>query len=351
MRGDSLEPGVIGLWRQAILLPRGLDDPDAAISSTRCCSTSGTTPAAADNLTAALHGRRSRVLVPPGRVVDRTQLIDERERACDQGVLEQAPATDTRSDPQRLQVVPARAATCVSGVTGADLRARIESVLRGTRRRRSARLGARSSARRGRAGRRAVLRRLLDRSRPLRAAGQQLPRPRDGAEKTSKWPPSSEQRRRPAWRLGPPGRGAISIVNLPLRNIIVQSFRTQRPMVFGGPSWIDEKRFDIVGKGPDATVSNPGVWGDDASLLIERFKLKYHIEDREMAVFALTIGKNGHKLIAGEKGAAPWSSKQGRLCGDILVPPFGTGIYNMPVGALLGPIAAAPDARSSIAPG
>src|SRR5262249_27012796 len=29
-------------------------------------------------------------------------------------------------------------------------------------------------------------------------------------------------------RLGPPGRGAIQIVNLPLRSIIIQSFRTQR---------------------------------------------------------------------------------------------------------------------------
>jgi len=139
----------------------------------------------------------------------------------------------------------------------------------------------------------------------------------------------------PRWRLGPPGKGAITIVNLPLRGIIVQSFRTQRTMVFGGPSWIDEERFDIVGKGPDPTVSNPEVWEMMRTLLIERFKLKFHIEDREMSVYALTIGKNGHKLIPGEKGRCAEELKQGRLCGDILVPPFGTGMYNMPIGALI----------------
>src|ERR1700752_5202023 len=52
------------------------------------------------------------------------------------------------------------------------------------------------------------------------------------------------------FQLGPPGHGSITIVNVPLRGIIVQSFRTQRNMVFGIPSWAEAERYDIVGKGP-----------------------------------------------------------------------------------------------------
>jgi len=140
-------------------------------------------------------------------------------------------------------------------------------------------------------------------------------------------------------RLGPPGRGSISIVNLPLRNIIIQSFRTQRTMVFGGPDWIEDERYDIVGKGPDPTVGNPEVWEMMRSLLAERFQLKYHIEDREIPVFALTVAKGGPKLKAGETGRCAEQVKAGQNCGDILVPPFGVAMYNMPIGALVTSLA------------
>jgi uncharacterized protein (TIGR03435 family) len=140
-------------------------------------------------------------------------------------------------------------------------------------------------------------------------------------------------------RLGPPGRGSISIVNLPLRQIIIQSFRTQRTMVFGGPDWIESERYDIVGKGPDPTVLNPEVWEMMRSLLAERFQLKYHIENREIPVFALTVAKGGPKLKAGEDGRCAEDVKAGKPCGDILVPPFGAAMYNMPIGALVTSLA------------
>ena len=56
------------------------------------------------------------------------------------------------------------------------------------------------------------------------------------------------------------GQGSIAIVNLPLRRIIAQSFRTNRSMVFRGPDWIASTNYDIVGKGPDPNVTNPEVW-------------------------------------------------------------------------------------------
>ena len=342
MRGHSVEPGVIGLWRQAILLPKGLDERLSRDQLHAVLLHEWHHARRHDNLTAALQMTVEAVcwFHPVVWWIGR-RLVDERERACDQGVLDHAPATDYAEAILNVckwyRPAPLR---CVSGVTGSDLRMRIESVLRG---RRPAPLGG-------------VKRALLGTTWPALVAvpifiglitapplfGQQgnsflgLATSSDKTFDVATVKPNNGDN--PGWRLGPPGRGAISIVNLPLRTIIVQAFRTQRTMVAGGPSWIDEERFDIVGKGPDATVSNPEVWEMVRSLLIERFKLKYHVEDREMAVFALTIGKNGHKLVPGEKGRCAKDLEQGRLCGDILVPPFGTGIYNMPVGALLGPI-------------
>jgi uncharacterized protein (TIGR03435 family) len=63
----------------------------------------------------------------------------------------------------------------------------------------------------------------------------------------------------------------------------------------GGPDWLATERFDI-----EATTDHP-INKDQAmlmlqSLLAERFKLKAHRENRELRVYALTIGKNGPKL-------------------------------------------------------
>ena len=142
------------------------------------------------------------------------------------------------------------------------------------------------------------------------------------------------------FRLGPPGNGSITITNVALRGIIVQSFRTQPNMVAGIPDWAQTEKYDIVGKGPDPKATNPEVWEMMRSLLIERFHLKYHIENREMPVFALTVAPRGLKLTLGENGRCAQEIKAGKNCGDILVPPFGTAMYNMPIGALITGIGA-----------
>ena len=117
----------------------------------------------------------------------------------------------------------------------------------------------------------------------------------------------------PEWRLGPPARGSIAIINLPLAGIIAQSFRTNRSMMFGGPDWIGSTRYDIVGKGPNPTAPNPDVWEMMRSLLIERFHLKYHIEHRDTPVFALTIAPRGHKLTLGENGRCAEAIRPARI--------------------------------------
>lgn len=138
--------------------------------------------------------------------------------------------------------------------------------------------------------------------------------------------------------LGPPGHGSVSIENLDLHKIIASSFRVQDSMVFG-PGWLNDTRYDIVGKGAAPNASNPEVWEMMRSLLAERFKLKYHTESREFPIYALTVAKGGPKLKDGEDGRCAAEIKAGKTCGDIIFPPFGAGIYNMPIGAFIGGLA------------
>jgi uncharacterized protein (TIGR03435 family) len=72
----------------------------------------------------------------------------------------------------------------------------------------------------------------------------------------------------------------------------------QDNQIVGGPKWLFEDRFDIVGTG-----SAPGKEGPPMekmkSLLADRFKLVTHTEKREQQMFALVFARSDHKL--GEK--------------------------------------------------
>jgi uncharacterized protein (TIGR03435 family) len=64
----------------------------------------------------------------------------------------------------------------------------------------------------------------------------------------------------------------------------------------GGPSWIENDRFDILakagGKATDAEMKRMA-----QALLDERFKLKFHRESREIPVIVVSIGKTAPKLF------------------------------------------------------
>ena len=107
-------------------------------------------------------------------------------------------------------------------------------------------------------------------------------------------------------------------------------------MVFG-PAWLDRVHYDIVGKGADPNATNPEVWEMMRSFLAEHFQMKYHIETRELPVYALVVAKGGPKLKRPEDGPCGPKIKAGENCGDIgPIAPFAVGITNMPVGALIG---------------
>ena len=65
--------------------------------------------------------------------------------------------------------------------------------------------------------------------------------------------------------------------------------------IVSGPSWIESEMYHIEAKA-EAPTTQAQLKLMLQELLADRFKLKMHRENREMPVYALTVGKNGHKL-------------------------------------------------------
>ncbi len=265
------------------------------------------------------------------------RLVEERERACDEDVVrnncEPRVYVDGILNVCKFYVEsPLR---CVSGVTGSDIKKRVEAIM-------MRRIGKNLDfAKRALLAAAAVMSvavplgigMLQAQAPPLDSfSGLQTVATRKFDVATIKPAAPDAQ----GWHLSPPKRGEESIGNLELRKIVASSFRIQDSMVFG-PAWMDSVKYDILGKGPDANATSPEVWEMMRSLLRDRFQMQYHIETREAPIYALTVAKGGPKLRDAATGRCAAEIKAGvTTCNGIQFLPFGVGIYNLPIGGLTG---------------
>jgi uncharacterized protein (TIGR03435 family) len=91
---------------------------------------------------------------------------------------------------------------------------------------------------------------------------------------------------------GDPGR--INYSGISLKMLIERAWSIKSYQV-SGPEWLDAERFDVVAKLPE------GPRQEDVprmlqSLLAERFKLAVHREQKTLPVYAIVVGRNGHKM-------------------------------------------------------
>jgi uncharacterized protein (TIGR03435 family) len=90
----------------------------------------------------------------------------------------------------------------------------------------------------------------------------------------------------------------LNATNMPVRVLITISYQLQQFQLEGGPSWIDNDRYDITAKidgeqKPIVPGQTPDMILAIRSLLADRFKLKTHKEDRQMDVYNLVMIKPG----------------------------------------------------------
>jgi bla regulator protein blaR1 len=115
---------------------------------------------------------------------------------------------------------------------------------------------------------------------------------------------------------GAPMPNIFKLFNVTVRDLILIAYGlpagsplgTPSTRALGGPGWIDNNRYDVEGKIPDAMLaqiqkSPPQLRRQQTllmvqSLLADRFKLAVHVETRVRPVYELVVAKGGPKLTA-----------------------------------------------------
>ena len=234
------------------------------------------------------------------------RLVEERERACDEEVLR------TAADPQDFAegiVAVCRhylqsPLACMSGVTGSNLRRRIEAIMTN---RSPIRLNFTRKLALSVAGAAAF-------AGPLVVDMVHAPaiHAQSSAPLASKFDVASVKPSNPASRgmtlSGDPSR--FTIHNVTIRFLISLAFNVKDFQVPGGPRLLDSERYDIeatYGANPPerqgrltfmTIQADPQVRLRLQSLLADRFHLVVRHETKELPAYSLNIGKNGSKLKA-----------------------------------------------------
>ena len=107
---------------------------------------------------------------------------------------------------------------------------------------------------------------------------------------------------RPGWTLGTQGTHFYT-VGTNMNDLITFAYGVHAKQIVDGPAWFRTDKFDIEGV-PDAEgkPNREQLKSMVQGLLADRFKLAVHHDKRELAVYALTVAKNGPRLT---KSTAP----------------------------------------------
>ncbi|MDR3793409.1 MAG: TIGR03435 family protein [Terracidiphilus sp.] len=85
-----------------------------------------------------------------------------------------------------------------------------------------------------------------------------------------------------------------------LRDLMMMAYRVDAQQTVGGPGWLASDEYDVEAVAEDEKQMQADGQVMLQRLLAERFQLKFHREQRTLAVYALAVGKGGPKLKAAE---------------------------------------------------
>jgi bla regulator protein BlaR1 len=302
---SDMEPGIFGLVRPVLLWPARLSErlDDAQIEAIMAHELEHARRR--DNLSSAIHSFVEGIFwfYPLVRWMG-ARLSEERERACDERVLQQNthPEAYAQSILKVCSFCMEPASACVSGVSGADLKQRILRIM-------TTRPGIALSI-----GRKLLLSAAalfliavpvgfgIVHGQPVAAGGQagedtaaqNLPKYEVATVK-----PSSEENGLIRMMMTPDG---AEFNGVQAQMLLQQAFGVERDRIDGVPDWARSKRFDIVAKvSPEDAPKLDNLKLEQRRamllpLLEERFGLKYHHETRELPMYSLVIAKGGPKL-------------------------------------------------------
>jgi bla regulator protein BlaR1 len=301
----SLEPGIFGILRPVLLLPKGIADRltaeqlDAIIAHEMCHVRRR------DNLAAAIHMFVEAIFwFHPIVWWIGARLVEERERACDEEVLRLGGQREAYAEGilNVCKYYVESPVACVSGISGSDLKKRIVRIMtqRGAANLTLARKFVLAAV-----GVAAIAGPLLFGAinSPLARARQQESTPLPSFEVASIKLDDSGARGR-MFQMPSPGR--LRTVNISAKQLVEFAYNIKDFQLSGGPSWIDGPGYAIDAKVDDSTLpefqkltrreQNDQIKLMTRSLLADRFKLVVSHETKELPIFALVVAKGGPKL-------------------------------------------------------
>jgi uncharacterized protein (TIGR03435 family) len=320
---SALEPGVIGTARPILLWPASisgrLDDRQiAAIFEHELAHVRRQ-----DNLTAALHMVIEAVFwFHPLVWWITARLVDERERACDEAVLDRGNSPEGYAEGilRTCEYYLEAPLPCVTGVTGADLKKRIETIMR---HRPAIPIGPIHAAVLSAFAVTAIAAPItIGVLRGPRLLAAQAP-----AGGGAKFDAVSVKRNTSGAQGGTnqntPGRFAAT--NISLRMLIRNAYGLLDSQIVSGPAlataeYMNAEKFDIV-----------ATWAGEVTreqrnemmqnLLKERFKLVTHTEMREMPVYVLSLARPDARLGPALKPESEECAARGGGAGRAAGPP------------------------------
>jgi uncharacterized protein (TIGR03435 family) len=316
-----VEPGVFGIRHPVLLLPEGIADRltpaqlEAVLAHEMChvrrC----------DNLTAAIHLIVEALFwFHPLVWWIRGRLVEERERACDEDVLQLGGEPQVYAEAIRnvCNYYLKSPVVCVSGITGPDLKKRIDTIMAHHL---AQNLNRTSKLLLATAGITAVVMPIAIGLVNAPASRAQATRVRPQFEVASVKPSSRDAR---SWSIeggpGGPDPERIMYTNVPLETLLTGIYNVPANRI-SGPSWLRTERFDIVAKIPS------GATREDLrlmlqNLLAERFKLALHRERKEISGYSLRINNNGLKMKESRNESGPAASaNEGTRLNEAGAPP------------------------------
>ena len=311
-----IEPGIHGILRPILVLPSGVAERlqarqlDAIVDHELCHIRSY------DNLWALIHmGVEAIFWFHPLVWWLGTRLVDERERACDEQVLENGgdPKVYASAILKVCEFYVTSPLQCVAGVSGGNLKKRIEDIMNHCIARK---LSAAKKLMLAAIGVATLMGPIVLGIINAPSIQAQTPQTKSAATKfevasirACEFAPPVPGNAPPA-----PTPGRLTVC-LPVMNLILQAYgrfatghlntSLAALPIEGGPAWIRSTSYQInakaEGDATDEMMRGPMM----QALLEDRFKLKMHRETREVPMYALTASKGAAKLKQFKGGCTP----------------------------------------------
>ena len=256
-----------------------------------------------------------------------SRMVEERELACDEEVLRMGcePADYVEGILKVCRFYSESPLTCISGVTGADVKKRLRGILAG---RVAHELNGAKKFTLAVIGLAAV-------AVPIVIGMISPPITKAESPPAARFEVASIK---PTLQQGPDMQGLGSIRILPgghllaekvlLRYFIQRAYEVKPFQVSGGPAWINSARYDIDAKA-EGSPNRGQMYQMMQALLEDRFKLKLHHETKQLPVYEVIVAKGGPKLLKPKEGGCiapdpnagplPPAPSQPIPCGRILM--------------------------------